>query len=224
MENLLAQPWRRWCCPEFDWSNSTNVDDIEWHWPVPAYYEQLGVLTLGYKHEVSFPLIVTVTDPSKPVQLKANLRLPSCTNICVITDYPIELTIDPSSLVLDSDAAYLFGQGMSLTPKKSEQVQVSESYWNQQAQTLTLKLTTDSAWNKPFILVDGNEVADEFFSQPKLKMDGQTLYATYQVSNWLGEADISDKTIRVTVSDELILTETSTTVSTTPISIPSEVD
>ncbi|GAL28077.1 hypothetical protein JCM19239_6789 [Vibrio variabilis] len=44
---------------------------------------------------------------------------------------------------------------MSLTPKKSEQVQVSESYWNQQAQTLTLKLTTDSAWKKPFILVDG---------------------------------------------------------------------
>ncbi|WP_419153482.1 protein-disulfide reductase DsbD family protein [Vibrio maritimus] len=208
--------------PEFDWSDSTNIDDIEWHWPVPAYYEQLGMLTLGYKHEVSFPLIVTVTDPSQPVQLKANLRLSSCTNICVIADYPIELTIDPSSLVLDSDAAYLFGQGMSLTPKKTEQVQVSESYWNQQAQTLTLKLTTDSAWKKPFILVDGKEVANEFFSQPKLTIEGHALYATYQVSNWLGEADISDKMVQITVSDELILAETSTTVSTTPISVPSE--
>ncbi|GMQ48974.1 protein-disulfide reductase DsbD family protein [Vibrio sp. 10N] len=208
--------------PEFDWSDSTNIDNVEWHWPVPAYYEQLGVLTLGYKHEVSFPLIVTITDPSQPILLKANLRLPSCTNICVITDYPIELAIDTSSLALDSDAAYLFGQGMSLTPKESSQVEIAQSYWDQQAQTLTLKLTADTMWSKPFVLVDGDDVADEFFSQPKLTIEGKTLYATYQVSNWLGEANIADKTIQVTVSDELLLTETSTTVSTAPMALPNQ--
>lgn len=200
--------------PEFDWSGSTNIEKVDWHWPVPAYYEQLGVLTLGYKHEVSFPLILTVSDPTKPIVLKANLRLPSCTNICVITDYPIELTIDPGSLKLDADAAYLFGQGMSLTPKISEQVQVADSYWDRQAQTLTLKLDSKTAWSKPFVLVDGKDVADEFFSQPKLTIDGQSLYAKFDVSNWLGEANIADKRIQVTVADELILAETSTIVTT----------
>ncbi|GAL32042.1 membrane protein suppressor for copper-sensitivity ScsB [Vibrio maritimus] len=172
------------------------------------------MLTLGYKHEVSFPLILTVSDPTKPIVLKANLRLPSCTNICVITDYPIELTIDPGSLKLDADAAYLFGQGMSLTPKISEQVQVADSYWDRQAQTLTLKLDSKTAWSKPFVLVDGKDVADEFFSQPKLTIDGQSLYAKFDVSNWLGEANIADKRIQVTVADELILAETSTIVTT----------
>jgi suppressor for copper-sensitivity B len=206
--------------PEFDWSDSINIEHVNWHWPIPAYYEQLGMLTLGYKHKVSFPLIVTVSDPAKPAILKANLRLPSCTNICVITDYPIELTIDPDLLTLDSDAAYLFGQGMSLTPKTSEQVQVTNSYWDQQAQTLTLKLDSKVAWQKPFILVDGKDVADEFFSQPKLTIDGQTLYANFDVSNWLGDANIARERIQVTVSDELVLAETSTIVSTSPMAIP----
>lgn len=208
--------------PEFEWSDSTNIEKVDWHWPVPAYYEQLGVLTLGYKHEVSFPLIVTVSDPTKPIELKANLRLPSCTNICVITDYPIELTIDPDSLKLDSDAAYLFGQGMSLTPKTSEQVEVTDNYWDQQAQTLTLKLDSKTAWSKPFVLVDGKDVADEFFSQPKLTIDGQSLYAKFDVSNWLGEANIADKRIQVTVSDELILAETSTIVTTSLMAVPNQ--
>lgn len=206
--------------PEFDWSASTNVEAIDWQWPVPAYYEQLGVMTLGYKHEVSFPIIVTVSDTSKPISLKANLRLPSCTNICVIADYPIDLEIDPNVLSLDSDAAYLFGQGMSLTPKKDNQISVEASYWNQQAQELQLKLTSKTAWKKPQILVDGDEVSDEFFAQPKITIEGNTLYAKFDVSNWLGEADISDKNIQITVSDELILTETSTQVSTIPMAYP----
>ncbi|GAL28078.1 membrane protein suppressor for copper-sensitivity ScsB [Vibrio variabilis] len=80
--------------PEFDWSDSTNIDDIEWHWPVPAYYEQLGVLTLGYKHEVSFPLIVTVTDPSQPVQLKLTC---ACQVVRISALLPITLSSLPST-------------------------------------------------------------------------------------------------------------------------------
>ncbi|MBY6196190.1 protein-disulfide reductase DsbD family protein [Vibrio hangzhouensis] len=206
--------------PVFDWSDSTNIDNIDWHWPVPAYYEQLGVLTLGYKHQVSFPLVVSVTDPSQPVSLKANLRLSSCTNICVIADYPIQLDIEPGRLVLDADASYLFAQGMSLTPKENNQVTIEGNYWDQQAQTLLLKLRSTSPWNTPLVLVDGSDVSDEFFSQPALTIEGTTLYALYKVSNWLGKADIANKQIQVTVSDDLILSEATIQVATTPIDVP----
>ncbi|MGY3572692.1 protein-disulfide reductase DsbD family protein [Vibrio paucivorans] len=208
--------------PELDWSQSENIADIEWHWPVPAYYEQLGVMTLGYKHNVSFPITLRVEDINQPVILRANLRLPSCTNICVITDYDVSLTLDPTDLTLDEDAAFLYTQGMSLTPKHNGMVEAQANYWDQANQTLTVKLTTNQKWEKPQILVDGDDVVDEYFAEPKIAYDGNELYAKFKVSNWLGEADLAGKSVTLTVSDASILSEVSTDISTTPLNMPSQ--
>ena len=41
--------------PSWDWSESSNIESVEWHWPIPKYYEQLGVMTLGYKKARQLP-------------------------------------------------------------------------------------------------------------------------------------------------------------------------
>ena len=84
--------------PSWDWSDSSNIESVEWHWPIPTYYEQLGVMTLGYKGHVSFPVTLTLKDPTQPAIFRANLTFPSCTTICVLHDYAIELPIDGQSL------------------------------------------------------------------------------------------------------------------------------
>ncbi|MCW1891062.1 hypothetical protein OK016_25250 [Vibrio chagasii] len=33
--------------PSWDWSGSTNIESVDWHWPIPGYYEQLDVMMLG---------------------------------------------------------------------------------------------------------------------------------------------------------------------------------
>ncbi|MGF1753821.1 thioredoxin family protein [Vibrio makurazakiensis] len=207
--------------PEWDWSASSNIQAVEWHWPIPSYYEQLGVMTLGYKSKVSFPITITLEDNTKPAVFDARLRLPSCTNICVITDYSINLPIDPNTLQLDEDAMFVFNQGMSRTPMESKQVSVDGLFWDKSKQQLVAQFTNQKEWNNPQILIDGDEVVDEFFAQPKIIKDNGTLTAIFDVSNWLGETDLTQRNITITISDETFATELTGQIGSTPISYQS---
>ncbi|MCA1766810.1 MAG: hypothetical protein LC639_01010 [Idiomarina sp.] len=40
--------------PTFDWSDSSNIRDIEWHWPVPSRYNIQGIDTVGYQGSLTF--------------------------------------------------------------------------------------------------------------------------------------------------------------------------
>ena len=68
--------------PKIDWSESENLSALKWLWPTPTYYEQLGVITLGYKSNVIFPLQLTLKDIDQPLNFTGKLTLPTCTNIC----------------------------------------------------------------------------------------------------------------------------------------------
>jgi len=203
--------------PELDWSQSENIADVTWHWPAPRHYEQFGVVTLGYQSHVSFPLTITLKDLDQPALLKAKLQLASCTTICVITDYSIALPINMPNLMLDQQAMFLFNQGMSSTPKKTDQVTVTDTYWDQANQTLTLQLSQSQPWLNPQVLVDGEAVVDEHFGRPKLSIQANQLNAVFDVSNWLGEADLGAKPITITVIDDTLAAELNTTVSTMPL-------
>lgn len=211
--------------PQLDWGDSTNIAAVEWHWPVPRYFEQLGIMTLGYKHQVSFPLTVMLEDPTRPAILKGQLRLPSCTDICVVTDYPIELEFDPAALVIDSEAMFLFNQGMSQSPKASKNVTINGTYWDADKQQFIVQLSNAIAWQSPQVLVDGQQVENQFFDQPKLIVDqaengtqeANLLTAIFDVTNWKGHVELSDKIVTVTVSDNTFATELTTEVGITPV-------
>ncbi|MDA9557940.1 protein-disulfide reductase DsbD family protein [Vibrio sp.] len=206
--------------PEFKWDKSDNVSNVTWSWPMPAYYDLLGLSTLGYKHKVSFPLLIDVVDLNKPVHLKGTLTFPTCTTICVITDYPISLSFTPSALNKDSEAAFRFAQGLSFTPQDNEQFSIDATYWDQKEQTLSVQLSQKSEWKNPVVLVDGKDIVDDMLSQPDITLSGNVLLAQFKVSNWLGEANLDKRNIIVTVSDDLILSESTTIIeSTTPITI-----
>ncbi len=202
--------------PKLDWSESQNIADVQWHWPAPNYYQLLGVTTLGYQSSVAFPLTITLEDNSKPALFKANLRMATCTTICVITDYPIVLDIDAANLPLDEDALFLYNQGMSHSPKPSDSVELLGSYWDQANQNLSLKISNKGQWQSPNLFIDGEEVVDDYFEKPTLQTEDGVLFATFNVSNWLGEADITGKHITITVTDETIATELNTVVSAAP--------
>ncbi len=209
--------------PELHWSESTNIESVKWHWPIPHYFEQLGIMTLGYKHQVSFPLTLTLENANQAARLKGNLRLTSCTDICVITDYPIDLKIDPKNLTLDPDAMFLFNQGMSLSPKVNPKVNLAGTYWNAEQQQFVVQLTHQHAWQSPQVLVDGKQVEKEFFAQPSLTINNNVganqhqLTAVFDVSNWKGHAELTGKAVTITVSDQTFATELNADVGTTPI-------
>lgn len=68
--------------PHFDWSGSENVAKVEVGWPAPVRFDEAGSQSIGYKHEVIFPLNVTPKDASAPVSLKLTLDFAVCSKIC----------------------------------------------------------------------------------------------------------------------------------------------
>lgn len=69
--------------PTFDWSGSQNVKSVRVHWPAPSVFDTSGMQTIGYHDQVLLPLEVTARDPSQPVQLRVQMNLGICKDICM---------------------------------------------------------------------------------------------------------------------------------------------
>ena len=124
--------------PSLQWQKSGNLDNVTWHWPVPERFELLGIHTLGYDSDTIFPLTLTVNDLDSPVSFRGNLRLSTCTTICVLTDYNIQLDFTPSELQPDSKAAFLVDKALSSVPEfmPDTGLKTESVHWNQNTREL----------------------------------------------------------------------------------------
>ncbi|WP_041766134.1 protein-disulfide reductase DsbD family protein [Psychromonas ingrahamii] len=204
--------------PALDWSQSSNLSDLEWRWPTPTYYEQLGVMTLGYKHHVIFPMQLTLEDINQPIVFSGKLTLPTCTNICVLTDYELDLpAVTLADITTDATAQHLYQQGLSSVPTQSDSTEVVNASFDYDSQRLQVTLQQKKEWQDPQIIVDGDEVTDDYFSQPAININNNIVTATYKVTNWLGKTKLVGKPVSITVSDALFAHELSAVIDDKPL-------
>ena len=69
--------------PQFDWSGSQNVRSVALHWPSPQVITLNGMQSIGYLDQLVLPLEVVARDPSKPVELRLDMALGICKDICM---------------------------------------------------------------------------------------------------------------------------------------------
>ncbi|MEZ9232543.1 protein-disulfide reductase DsbD family protein [Vibrio amylolyticus] len=222
LEVKLSDDWKTYwrspgeggIAPSMKWDASTNVTDVDWLWPYPKRFSLLGIETLGYKERVVFPITLHVEDMNAPVVFKSTLTLSSCTTVCVLTDYPIDLSFVPSELLISDEAMHIHAQGVSQVPKASPLIQDVTATWDANQSLLQVTATKALGWTSPNILVDGpsEAVADSAFTRPIVRIDGDKLVATLKVTSWLGEPELSDERILITIEDEDFVTEISATV------------
>lgn len=207
--------------PTFTWQEeSKNIKNINWFWPAPQRYPVLGVNTLGYKHQVHLPLTIELQELSKPTLLKGRLTLASCTTICVLSDYDIELSFRLSDLQMDQDVLFSYAQAMGSVPilideekinsgQNSASISALQSYWDQGKQQLVVQITNQFNWHKPDIFVDlqNPKLEGVFFSKPQINVDKKQLTATFDVSSWAGEVNLAKTKIHATVIDDNISAE-----------------
>ncbi|MCP4324611.1 MAG: cytochrome C biogenesis protein [Psychromonas sp.] len=213
--------------PTFAWQNeSLNVKDINWFWPAPKRYPVLGVDTLGYKHKIHIPLTIELEALNQPTILKGRFTLASCTTICVLSDYDIELSFTANDLILDQEIAFNYAQAMGSVPIIIDETQVDsddnsasitalKSYWDQNKQQLTVQVDNQLDWNKADLFVDlqNPELDGIFFSKPTINSNKKQLTATFGASSWAGEVDLSNTKVHITVIDENIVAELISTTS-----------
>ena len=83
--------------PVFDWSKSSNVDDVRLEWPVPGRYVDEYATAIGYTDEIVFPVTVVAQDPSKPVKANLDLAYAVCKDICLPAQATLTLDLTESS-------------------------------------------------------------------------------------------------------------------------------
>ena len=99
--------------PRFDFSGSRNVKSATVRWPAPQRLTDESGTSIGYKHDVVFPLDVVPQDASKPVVLALKIDYAVCEKICVPADGKAELTLTGKRGENDSKLAH----SAALVPK-----------------------------------------------------------------------------------------------------------
>ncbi|WP_417666551.1 protein-disulfide reductase DsbD family protein [Pseudidiomarina sp.] len=194
--------------PQLAWqAESENIAAVNWRFPVPERFSVQGVETVGYQGDVSFPLQIEVQDWQQRVSLQGTLTLASCTNICVISDYPIALEFTPSDLRTDMDAMFLLEQAQSRLPHRDHPLlRVEQLIWSASQQQLSVTVENADGWQQPRIFVDSlqQELTDLTIEQVYQQQDGNRLTAHFAISHWLEQPNLVGETLQVTIADELV--------------------
>lgn len=69
--------------PVFDWSKSMNVQGVSLHWPKPVVFDQLGMQSIGYKHQLILPMEFIPARPDAPITIDATVQIGVCEDICL---------------------------------------------------------------------------------------------------------------------------------------------
>ncbi len=75
--------------PRFNWSGSINLSGVDVRYPVPKVLQQNGLQSIGYDSDVVFALLVRATRAGEPVELRGEIELGVCEDICI----PMILTV-----------------------------------------------------------------------------------------------------------------------------------
>ncbi len=190
--------------PEIDWRieqphGSRNIESVEWLWPAPERIEMLGLHTLGYKNGTVFPLLIKVKDLNKPITINAKLRLSSCTTVCVLTDYKIQLNFT-SPLDFDPQASFLIDKALAQVPGYMPNTGLSAEsiVWDKENSKVIVTANSETGWKEDVdVIIDGQE--DITFSVPEVTIEGNQLRAVMDASSWLGEYNLSGESVTVTL-------------------------
>ncbi len=91
--------------PEFDWSKSENVADVEVLFPAPKRLTDETGDSIGYKDHVVFPVKVKPKDAGQPTTLRLGIFYGVCFDICVPAQASLELELPAVPLASKADSA-----------------------------------------------------------------------------------------------------------------------
>lgn len=176
--------------PAISWKTPQEMD---WRWPVPQRFDVAGITTQGYSGSVSFPITLRGAVPEK---LAGVLTLSTCSNVCILTDYPFALDLTAPA---DPQFSYDFSRALGTLPlKEGLTSQLSAGFGGEK---LVITATREAGWQHPELFID--TLTDTDFGKPVYQVDGQTLTATVPVSDGWGEAApvLRGKTLSLVLAD-----------------------
>lgn len=178
--------------------------EATWRWPTPERFDVAGITTQGYHGDVSFPIIL---HGKAPERLDGVLTLSTCSNVCVLTDYPFSLDLTSST---GGDFDYAYSRAMGTLPLSSGLTSSLSARYA--AGKLTVTAQRDAGWQEPSLFIDGMDDVD--FGKPAFSVRDGSLVATVPVTDSWGEAapNLSGKQLSLVLADSGQAQESSLTI------------
>lgn len=192
--------------PTITWQDP--VKSAHWFWPVPQRFDVSGITTQGYHNQVSIPMTL---EGKMPAKIAGVLTLSTCKDVCLLTDFPFEITPNNS----DATFAHDYAQAMGKVPRVDGLTDnLIAGYRNAE---LVVQATRAAGWQKPELFLDMPE--DASFGKPKYRVEGETLWATFPVSDgWDGAGpDLRGRNLSLVIADNGIAQQSSVVINEAPI-------
>lgn len=191
--------------PKISWPE--GVTD-SWSWPVPSRFDISGMTTQGYHDKVQIPITLVGV---KGDVLDGTLTLSTCSNVCLLTDYPLHLDFTQPA---DEGFRSAFEQAMRAVPGTSG-VAADLSAWLSDG-SLVVTGTADGKWENPGIYFDPLE-GDILPGEPVITHDGNRLRVTVPVTDEWGDkpASLEGKALSFVLTNGDRAQQTSLTVGAT---------
>lgn len=158
--------------PKFSWEGSSNIEDIEVHWPAPMSFDSFGFLTWGYENEVVFPVTAKIKDQASDLQVNLKFDYGVCAKVCIPISENISLLL-PAGEKKETLYGPLLTHFQDRVPKQiSDNTHVhSIDVRSHSEEVLQVALMGSNALLNPQIILEGEE-GDYFeIGQPVLSDD-----------------------------------------------------
>ncbi|HCR56776.1 MAG TPA: protein-disulfide reductase, partial [Raoultella sp.] len=120
--------------------------EVSWRWPVPQRFDVAGISTQGYDGNVSFPMAIR---GPLPATLSGVLTLSTCSNVCILTDYPFSLDMTAPA---GGDFGYDYARAMGTLPLPDGlTTHLSAGY---SSGRLTVTAVREAGWQQPSLFID----------------------------------------------------------------------
>lgn len=211
LENGWKTYWRSpgegGVAPSITWQGKKPA--VEWFWPTPARFDVANITTQGYHERVTFPLNVRGKAPDR---LDGVLTLSTCSNVCLLTDYPFSLTPTQQNAGFAHDYAQAMGRiplAQGLTRTLSAGARDGE---------LIIEAQRSGGWSAPALFLDSIDDVD--FAKPFIQVEGDKLHARVSVRDSWGEGapDLRGKSLTMVLADNGVAQESQLIVGQAPTS------
>lgn len=184
--------------PEIRWQD--NPAQAQWFWPTPQRFTVSGLTTQGYHHRVSIPIVL----PADSRRLLAGtLTLSTCSNVCILTDYPFSLDL---SVAADALFGHDFAEAMGRVPIEHGVTDRLHAGYSQGQ--LQLIAERETGWQQPELFFDG--FADASLGAPAITIKGSQLQVRVPVTDQWGEQapDLRQRKLSLVIADQGLAQQT----------------
>ena len=185
--------------PDFKWNGSRNLAGVAVSWPTPKVFEQNGMRSVGYSHQVTLPLTVAAKQAGKPVEINLKMEIGVCKDICVPQTLSIKGTLDSAATTpLPAIAAAMAEQPYSAKEAGARGATCALSP-SEDGLNITATLTLPSTGGKEHVVIEAGR-PDVWVSEAKTNRSGNTLTAQAEIiPNKAGGFALDRSAIRFTV-------------------------